>query len=672
MCGIGGIINPNAFDLSVITEFTNIIKHRGPDDEGYTVFKDLSAPPECFAGSDTVLTAYQMHTGYQPVHNINNFSNQKAKLALCHRRLSILDLSPLGHQPMSYADGRYWIVYNGEIYNYLEIKDELLALGYQFVSDTDTEVILAAYAVWGEDCLHKFNGMWAFAIYDRTNQTVFFSRDRFGIKPLYYWFSPDGTFYFGSEIKQFTVAAGWQATINSQRAYDYLLYALTDHTDETLFDKVFQLQPGHAAKINIKDLHSVRNGRIDVYKWYNITYGKYKGTFHEAVNEFKYLLHDAVKKHLRADVAVGSCLSGGLDSSSIVCIVNNFLKEEGKQELQNTFSSCSIDAKYDEREWMEEVTRQTNVAAHFVYPSVNNLMEMTPQIIWQQDEPYQSNSVYLGWHVFEESKKNNVTVLLNGQGADEFLAGYVGGYINTRTVHLFKSLKWKSLIAEMKGVQKHHNYSYKQMIKALSHYYSPVFIKNIFRKHSSAFNLNPEWLNIKKLNIKQLHPFDQLNLKAGSVRELSLQQLFCSNLQKLLHWEDRNSMAHSIEARVPFLDYRLVEFVLSLPEEYILKEGITKRILREAMDGILPDKIKNRMDKKGFVTPEERWLKLEDPDLFRAKIKDAVSKSNGIISENAIVYLDKMIKGEIPFDYSYWRIIQFAEWMHVYNIKIAA
>lgn len=672
MCGIGGVINKNEFDLTVLAEFTNIIKHRGPDDEGYAVFKDLSAPPECFAGSDTVLTTYQMHTGYQPVHNINNFSSQKAKLAFCHRRLSILDLSPLGHQPMSYADGRYWIVYNGEIYNYLEIKDELLALGYQFVSDTDTEVILAAYAAWGEDCLHKFNGMWAFAIYDRTTQIVFFSRDRFGIKPLYYWFSPDGTFYFGSEIKQFTVVSGWEAIINSQRAYDYLLYALTDHTDETLFHKVYQLQPGYAAKIHIEDLRSVKNGRIETHKWYHITYIKYKGTFHEAVDEFRDLLHDALKKHLRADVAVGSCLSGGLDSSSIVCIVNNFLKEEGKQEMQNTFSSCSIYAKYDEREWMEVVTRQTNVAAHFVYPSISNLMEMTPRIIWQQDEPYQSNSVYLGWHVFEDAKKNNVTVLLNGQGADEFLAGYVGGYVNSRVVNLFKHLKLKSLVAEMKGARRHHGYTYKDMLKALLYYYSPTVIKNFFRKHSEVFSLEPEWINLEMLDAKRVHPFDQLNLEYSNIRELSLQQLFCSNLQKLLHWEDRNSMAHSIETRVPFLDYRLVEFVLGLPEEYILKEGVTKRILREAMNGILPDRIKNRMDKNGFVTPEERWLKIENPDIFRAKIKDAILKANGIISENAIVYLEKMIKGKIPFDYSYWRIIQFAEWMHVYNIKIAA
>jgi len=266
---------------------------------------------------------------------------------LGHRRLSILDISPYGHQPLCDSSSRYWIVFNGEVYNYKEIRDELEALGHLFVSGTDTEVILNAYKQWGKDCLNHFNGMWAFIIFDTKNGNLFVSRDRFGVKPLYYWYSPEGFLAFASEIKEFTVLPGWKAKLNGSRAYDFLVSeaGLANHTSETLFQDVYQLRGGEAVEVQVSTLST----KLPIYRWYDLKINKFDITFEEAEKEFLELFQDAIRIRLRSDVPVGSCLSGGLDSSSIVCIVNDILKEEKLEEIKQTFSVCSDVEVFDER-----------------------------------------------------------------------------------------------------------------------------------------------------------------------------------------------------------------------------------------------------------------------------------------------------------------------------------
>jgi asparagine synthase (glutamine-hydrolysing) len=423
MCGIAGILSSYILTARNICQMTNIIRHRGPDDKGFIILKHDSELISA-GGKDTPKDVWETITPYRPELKIEDLSVTQCSLMFGHRRLSIFDLSPAGHQPMCYAEGRYWIIYNGEIYNHTDIRAELEKLGYKFFTPTDTEVILASYAEWGEGCINKFVGMWVFAIFDRTKNEIFLSRDRYGIKPLYYWFSPDGDFAFASEIKQFISLPGWRAILNPQRAYDHLVCSIADHTDETMFKGVYQIPGGHYFKTTLNNLKPGASGRVTSKKWYNLKRKQFNGSFDKAAIRFRQLFVQSINEHLRADVQVGSALSGGLDSSAIVCEVNRILSCNNRESLQKTFSSCSIKQEYDERKWIDIVIKHAHVDAHFIYPAVNEVFEQTSDILWHHDEPYQYQSAFLAYNVFRLTNENGVKVLLNGQGADEYLGGY--------------------------------------------------------------------------------------------------------------------------------------------------------------------------------------------------------------------------------------------------------
>jgi asparagine synthase (glutamine-hydrolysing) len=569
---------------------------------------------------------------------------------------------------MSYREGRYWITFNGEVYNYKELRSELLSKGYNFHSESDTEVILAAYVEWGNRCLEHFRGMWSFAIYDRETKEIFLSRDRFGIKPLYYWFSPSGFLAFGSEIKQFTTLPGWQAKINPQRAYDYLVYSVTDHTDETMFAGVFQIPGGHYFKSKIDDVKPQSDGRIPLTRWYDLEYKKYDGTFAAAASNFNRLFKVAVDLHLRSDVPVGSALSGGLDSSAIVCEVNNILKGQGAEGLQQTFSSCATDERYTEKQWVDIVVEQTKVDAHYVYPKQEDVFSSMSYLTWLHDEPYQSQSAFLGYNVFKLAAQKGVKVLLNGQGADEYLGGY-GQFTNARYKNFFTSLNWWGLQKDIKLSRSYKTVSYTSVLKNLFYGFAPSGLRKRLADKLGYYQQIKTLVNNEALKAASHHPFDSIPVTLDSVPEVSKHFTFYSTLPKYLKWEDRNSMGSSVEARVPFLDHKLVEFAFSLPDDFLESGGETKRILREGLKDILPAKIKDRKDKKGFITPEERWVKEDNPSLFREKIKDSIANSGGIISPRALNYFDDMVEGKIPFDYTYWRVIQFGEWIKVFNVQ---
>ena len=664
MCGIAAIFSQRPVPLShLVREMTTAIRHRGPDDEGFALFSSQDFRVTALGGNDTPSAVYSAEMVYAPRKNAK--ASEDSIAALGHRRLSIIDLSPAGHRPMCTADGLMWMVYNGEIYNYLELRTELELLGHSFVSRTDTEVILAAYREWGEQCLMRFNGMFAFVLVDRTARRVFAARDRFGVKPLYYWMSPLGLVAFASEIKQFATLPGWRPIVNGQRAYDFLNWALFDHTSETLFSGVRQLRGGEYVSSSLDDIYK----GIVAKRWYELIPAPSPSSLGHAACGLRSLLEDAVRLRLRADVSVGSCLSGGLDSASIVCLVQQLLSGVGGNALQKTFSSRSPDLATDEGPYIDAVVRSTKIANLQVYPPLSSLFELLPRITWHQDEPFGSTSIYAQWHVFRLAAEENVVVMLDGQGADEQLAGY-HIFFMARFGGLLRRLRLISLISEMTEVRRVHGMAVKKLLGYAVSPLLPEHMRQSLRRllgHPAV--KPPEWLNTRRLGVAPADPFLSLGAHTASMRSLSHSQLLYTNLPMLLHWEDRNSMAHGVESRVPFLDYRLVEYVMGLPDDLKISGATTKLVLREAMRGILPEKIRLRTDKIGFATPEETWL-CREAAAFRAALSDAVETSNGILSSKAVHYLDDVITGRRAFSFAIWRMISFGAWMKRFDLKV--
>jgi asparagine synthase (glutamine-hydrolysing) len=675
MCGLTAIIAPSPAPLAgLVRSATRLVAHRGPDDEGYVLFSAGLEAILVAGGDDTPDACYRYDAPYAPRTVLDLAAATPALVAIGHRRLSIIDVSAAGHQPLCSADGRYWIIYNGEIYNYIELRRELGALGYAFRTQTDTEVMLAAYDRWGSDCLHRFNGMFSFVILDRTARRLFAARDRFGVKPLYYWISPEGLITFASEIKQFAVLPGWKPRVNGQRTYDFINWALLDHTDETLFDGVFQLRGGEALVLelggNSFPAAKSRN-RLPVYRWYELQPRVFDGSLASAGEEFRRLLTDSVRLRLRADVPVGTCLSGGLDSSSIVCVMNGLLRDHDAHAhaQQNTFSACSTVRRFDERDYIDEVIRHTGITAHYVYPRIDELFPAVDRITWHQDEPFGSTSIYAQWHVFGLAAASGVKVILDGQGADEQLAGY-HNYFAPRFGSLFRGLRWVRLARELRKTAHLHGQSVQWGARYALNNILPEWLRQPLRRLIKQSFANPVWLDMDRLGAEPRDPYlASGSARSHSVRVMSLTQLTAASLPMLLHWEDRDSMAHSIEARVPFLDYRLVEFVLGLPDEYKIADGMTKRVLREGMRGVLPERVRTRIDKMGFVTPEETWLREDSPDRFRTALAESVELSGGIISPRVLELLERVISGREPFSFLIWRCISFGRWLKVFHTR---
>lgn len=658
MCGISALFAKKLLNASAarqIFSMTQAIRHRGPDDEGYVFF---GAGTTVLGGENTPCEAYGKNFPYLPEYKINSIPFH-CFAALGHRRLAILDLSAAGHQPMSTPDRRYWITYNGEVYNYLEIRLELEKLGHRFITQSDTEVILHAYAEWGAQCLHHFNGMFAFVIFDRQDRKLFAARDRFGVKPLYIWESPEGYAAFASEIKQFTVLPGWNPAMHGQCVYDYLNWGIKNHTEDSFFQGVKQLGGGKYIETALDSL------LLQPKTWYNLKPKPFQGTFEDAAERFGLLLVDAVRLRLRADVAVGSCLSGGLDSSAIVCIANKLLREQNSAEKQMTFTACSDVARFDEKDFADIVVKHTGVKAHYTYPALMNLLQISSDLIWCQDEPFGSTSMYAQWCVFELVKKNGVKVILDGQGSDEQLAGY-HGFFGNHFFDLLMGLQWRNLFKEMAIAKGMHTAL--QPLPLLLNKLTPNALRQPIRKFLGKTSSHADWFCMERLKADRRDPLRQDPNK--SVQHQSLQQLMRSSLPMLLHWEDRNSMAHSVESRTPFLDYRLVEFTLGLPGEFKISEGWTKKVMREAMKGILPEEIRLRIDKKGFVTAEEEWVKKKAPQLFLDAVKETMELSQGILKSKVLKEAELMIAGKIPFNFFIWRFVCFGQWIKRFSVSI--
>jgi asparagine synthase (glutamine-hydrolysing) len=508
---------------------------------------------------------------------------------------------------------------------------------------------------------HKFKGMWAFVIYDVKQSKLFISRDRFGIKPLYYWFNPNGDFYFASEIKQFTVLEGWKAKLNISAAYDYLKYSITDHTNETLFNGVSCLPPGCCVHNSVNDLLKYSDS-LAYSRWYELSKRSSKINYEEAKLEVYSKFKSSVDLHLRSDVQIGSALSGGLDSAAIVSMTNEILEEQGKSNLQKTFTSCSKEAKYDERLWVESVVKRFNLDAEFIYPKGDEVFSLSHKITWHLDQPYQSQSILLSYEIFKSAQVSNIKVLLNGQGADEYMSGY-NEFRLIRNLRLLKHLQLYSLKREMGGYLKLPSlflYGLKLGFNSITN--------NLYNlKRDSVLNNVLE----KKINQESVHPYRKLNYIKKSEFDVMNYQVFHDPLQRYLNWTDRLSMSNSIEARVPFLDHNLVEFVTSLPPNFNVDGTRNKKLMFESLEEILPFEVFNRRDKMGFISPEESWFKKDFPSEFLKLYDDNIDFAKGVINKNeGRKYLIEMQEGKIPFDYSYWRIISFSIWMKIFNVEL--
>lgn len=652
MCGIAALFEPGGppWLAETLAAMTRAIRHRGPDGEGLLFFspRERRAVPVSTPETPGGVAAERA-------------APAGAVFGLGHRRLAILDLSAAGHQPMADETGGVWLVFNGEIYNYVELRRELEAAGHRFRSGTDTEVILAAWREWGEGCLARFNGMFAFVLHDLARDRIFAARDRFGEKPLYFWRTPDGGIALGSEIKQFTVHPGWRARLNGQRAYDFLNWGLCDHTAETFFAGVEQIRGGEFILASLAELPRARPQR-----WYEIHATPFAGDFAAAAARFRELLDDSVRLRLRADVAVGSCLSGGLDSSSIVCTLHAQLGGRAAAQ-QKTFSACSDVARFDERPFIDEVTRATGVAGHQVIPSPARLQHELDRVVWHQDEPFVSTSIYAQWCVFRLARETGVGVMLDGQGADEALAGY-HGYFAPHVAGAIRRGKIFDAMREAAAIRRLHGISRTHLAKEVADLLLPAAVADRLRTWSGHANAAPDFLRLDRLGAEPRPSLRRPSDAREPLRSLGIAQLATLTLPMLLRFEDRDSMAHGVEARLPFLDHRLVEFSLGLPEAFKLANGWTKRVLREAMQGRLPAAVRQRRDKLGFVTAEEQWMRETHRADFLRLLDAALAAGEAFFTPAARTRALRIINREAPFNLFVWRLISFGAWLRCFHV----
>ena len=662
MCGIWGLWNMDGtpIDRSAFEQALNELRHRGPDDEGYLFTSSKTGDYWLAGGADTPEAVYEKRLDYTPQLTIEQVAVDEPDIALGSRRLAILDLSPSGHQPMCINDGGLWIVHNGEIYNFQDIRTELESRGHEFNTGTDTEVILHAYDEWGPECVQRFNGMWAFAIWDSRRRVLFCSRDRFGIKPFYYYWDGE-TFLFASEIKAMLASGLVRAGANEAVVYDFLAYGRLDQSNETFFEGVEQLRGGQSLELRYGA------NAPSVERYYDIPLEKKLNSLSqdELAQQFYDLHEDSVRLRLISDVPVGSCLSGGLDSSSIVCVISELVRrkevEAGEHSFQKTFSARYDDPRHDEGRYIEAVVEKTGVDALTVYPTADGLLRAMDKLIWHQEQPFGSTSIFAQWAVFESVKKAGVSVVLDGQGADEALAGY-RGFNREYLASLARSMRLWTLFREANGHHRLHGDPLWNLIAGAALYALPATIKAPVR--SLIRNTTPSWLAMDSVDRQNsVTPYESNTVKTN-LFDRALYRRFTQGLPSLLRHEDRNSMAHSVEARVPFLDYRLVEWLFSTPRDAKIDNGTTKIVLRNAMRGLLPEVVRTRQDKIGFSTPEDMW--------FRNELRGFILETTNSQSFLSRPYFDhdqlqraltEHLEGKKNISNTIWRWVNIELWM---------
>ena len=588
MCGIlGGCVRDGLPPASAIEAALRTLRHRGPDDEGYVFLDSQTGHAEARGGVDTpaALALPELSKAGVP---------RGADMFLASRRLAIQDLSPAGHQPMRSADGRLWLAFNGEIYNFRELRHELEDQGLTFSTGSDTEVLLAAFATWGDETLDRCNGMWGLALWDAAERRLLLARDRFGVKPLYYTWSA-GQLLFASEIKALLAWPGIRAEPNERVLDDYLAFGLVDQTNETFFAGVQQLAPGHTLELRLPD------GIPTVRRWYELRLTA-PAPIDETAERFAALFEDACDHRLISDVPVGTCLSGGLDSSAIVCVVDRLLGEghrAGSADRQLTFSARYDDRRHDEGTFIDAVVAATAVEPHEARPTAEGLALEIDQLVRQQDEPFWSTSIYAQWLVFRSARENGVVVTLDGQGGDEVAGGYTH-YFGPRLASLLRAARPIAFVQEAAALARRHPSQRAQLPIRIAAGLAPWRLREQLARRTRR----PTWVRgTGEAEPRDVYGVPNDPLSAQIHRDLTL------GLRPLLRVADRNSMAHSVESRLPFLDYRLVEFGYSARPETKIRDGVTKTMLREGLRDVLPREGRDRHDKIGFSTPEDTWFR---------------------------------------------------------------
>lgn len=617
MCGISLVINSHdpRVDEQALRRMNALIAHRGPDGDGF------------------FLDDY---------------------IGMGHRLLRITDHSELGRQPM-HGHGAV-LIFNGEIYNYRSLRTELIKHGYQFHSDADTEVVLAAYDYWGIDCVQRFNGMWAFALYDKKNQQIFCSRDRFGIKPLFYARQAK-QLIIGSEIKQLLAFDSFSPAINQKVAFNFLYRGSIDNTVESFFEGVHFLPAGHHL------LYDLSQHSFSIKQWYFPVREEQKRlAFADAAAGFRERFTESILEHGRARDPLGACLSGGLDSTSIV----GMLISTGT--FVDTFSTCYTQHTSNEIDYINEAAAFYDVKNHKHYPAAQEMLVggLLEKMVYHQDQPVLSGSFFSEYKVFELAAANNMRIMMSGQGADEYLGGY-NEFMMLRLNLLLRNKNLAGLLRSIADSARRQNQSFAQALRSFVLFGAGIpHFREKAEKQNRAFSnavFHPDWIAHhaeENRNGVRLEHYD-------SIRQLSAAALTQYSLPHQLHAEDRHSMMHSIESRLPFLDHRMVEFTMGLPDRYIIRGGSTKAVLRSALKDILPPGIYHRHSKLGFPGPEEP-LFAHHSDEVRKAFQHYINELPSIFSPALLQLFGRYKRREIPYDNLFFRVLSFGAWASEFGI----
>ena len=616
MCGICGIVAPGRPpETAAVEAMSELLAHRGPD--GADFFFDEGC-------------------------------------AFGFRRLAIIDLSDAGMQPFASPDGRYRLMQNGEIYNYRELRLELEGRGHTFRTATDTEVLLAGFVEWGEACVERFVGMWAFAIWDTEHKRLFASRDRFGIKPFYYR-EDGGRLVFASEPKAFRADPETPLEPNRGAIAEYLAQSYLDHTEETFFAGLHRLAPAHSLSFDRDGLRVWRYWRLEPRD-------APAGDAAEAVRE---AFLDSIRLHLRSDVAVGSCLSGGIDSSAVVGSVAALLRDSPADAAsvgarQRTFTAYFEDAGFDERPYAEAVVAAAGAEPHLITFSDDELLRDLPQIVAAQDEPFGSTSMVAQWYVMRTAREAGLTVMLDGQGGDEVFGGY-RAFIGMHLADLLAGARLPALASELRAFADVH--SPLALATTLARPFAPDALTRLVRSRArgSAPLLHPD---LRRAELGPTADGSPFRTRLRRHQELLLTR---RGLPELLRYEDRNSMAHSLEARVPFLEHRLVELAFSLPGGELIRDGRTKDVVRRALADVLPATVAARRDKLGFVTPERRWFRGALGRYAGQVFAEPETAARGFLDVDAAQRrLARHRDGEVDAGMELWRALNVELWARAF------
>lgn len=641
MCGLAGFITDERGQLNarLIERVAGLLRHRGPDDLGFYTWSEArggeaSAAPPAIGPRE---------------------------VGLVHRRLVILDPSHHARQPMTTPDGRYTMIFNGEIYNFVELRRVLETKGHRFRSTGDSAVLLAALSEWGTDALRRLTGMFALALIDTVSRTVLLARDFAGMKPLYVtrW---TGGFAFASEIKALLELPGVSREADPQHVYDYLRAGLVDHDDGTMFSAVRQLPAGHYMLV---DLDTPRPAEA-VRFWCPNPNRRFAGSFRRAAKALSDLFLDSIQMHLRADVPIGVALSGGIDSSAILTAVRHVL---GPGHAIRAFGYVPDDPGLNEERWMQIAGRSARADIHKITIRPDQFWRDLDHLVDVQEQPFGSPSIYAQYCVMRAAREQGVGVMLGGQGADEMFGGY-RSFLTQRVSELVRQKRHREALRLARRASKLPGAAELRLLELVPDHRSsgPDAQGKAERRPSPRPWFNVAWFRDRDVVLKPR----PRTFCGDEFRDRLHDTFIRSSLPHLLRYEDRNSMAFSIESRLPFLTPDLVEFAFSLPNEFLVDaHGRGKAILRHSLKGILPARIRRRKDKLGFQTPDRSWIVGRNSELRALVGSDAAQRIPVIEFGAAEREWASTMNGSSPFGKHLWRWVNLARWVERFDVRFS-